>query len=265
MAKQTFHLRSKSLLQIAIWSTSVLCPAATHCGEPVARSAHYTLQPAQPSRGGGWASSFHYRVYACIGTPVGHLADRDRKVELAVGFVATLNDPPVASSDTLFRFPGQTAKTAISDLLANDVDPDGDRLHVTRLDERTFAGGRVSMDNGWILYEPADPLPQEDTFTYTVEDSAGHTVRQMVVVRIRGPQPAPSLNLVQIQILPDGRRSLILAGIPGQPYAIQANESLTSTNWLTLEIVHADARGLVFWTDPTLPPPAMRFYRLVAP
>ena len=59
-----------------------------------------------------------------------------------------------------------------ADLLANDVDADGDVLTVISVDSNSTQGGTITFDQvtGNIVYTPAENFNGTDTFTYTITD-----------------------------------------------------------------------------------------------
>lgn len=242
----------------------VACGPASHGEPPVARSAHYALYFSGSLAGGGWSRSDHYEAFVAIGAPASWNTSATAPYRLAAGFVPALNDPPVPLPDTLARTRGQTTKVVALRLLTNDTDPDGDPLAFVGHDIRSAAGGRLTFDNGWILYEPPLGQPELDTFTYALQDIAGHQSTQTVFVVISDPDLAPSPNLVRLTVLPTGHRHLVFAGIPGRSYTLEWSDTLPATRWQPLAVVEADARGLVQWVDATEPPPPTRFYRTVA-
>jgi len=230
---------------------------------PLAFSTHYTLHTAADSSGAGWIRSSSYVAFVSTGQPGAWTASTEPPYRLATGFVPTLNDPPEPTADTLSRAPGLTAKVHTLQLLRNDTDPEEDPVRVAGHADRSAAGGRIYFDHGWILYEPPEHQPPLDSFTYTVEDTAGHLTSQTVFVTVSGPDLTPSQNLVRIQLLPNGQRHLVFAAIPGRTYAIEWTDTLPASRWELLAILEADPRGLLQWVDATDPPPPIRFYRTV--
>lgn len=230
---------------------------------PVARSAHYSLYFSHSLTGGGWTRSDHYEAFTAFGAPASWSSSAPGPYRLATGFVPALNDPPDPSPDTMARTRGQSTKVVALRLLANDTDPDGDPLQFVGHDVQSASGARLSFDNGWVLYEPPASQPEFDTFTYALEDTAGHGRTQIVFVVVAEPDPGPSLNLVRITVLPTGHRHLVFAGIPGRTYTLEWSDTLPATQWQPLAVVEADARGLIQWVDGTEPPPPTRFYRTV--
>lgn len=231
---------------------------------PVARSAHYSLYFSGSLAGGGWSRSDHYEAFVGVGAPASWSTSATVPYRLAAGFVPALNDPPAALPDTIGRARGQTTKVIALRLLSNDTDPEGDPLEFVSHAVRSASGGRLTFDNGWILYEPPVGQPMFDTFTYALQDTAGHQSTQTVFVVVSEPDPGPSLNLVRITVLPTGHRQLVFAGVPGRSYTLEWSDILPATRWQPLAEVEADARGLIQWVDATEPPPPTRFYRTVA-
>ncbi len=230
--------------------------------EPLALSPHYTLHPSVAAAGGGVAASTHYRLVSQTGSNGGFTAPGPA-LRFGHGFVAALNEPPLARHDTLSRTPGQTAKIHLSRVYLNDTDPDGDALRLHRFDTVSEQGGRVSLDNDWLLYEPPAGGAATDTFTYTLRDAAGHLATATVFVLETAPGLAPSQNLIALTLLPGGARRLTFAGVAGRRYVIEWSDTLPATRWEPLTAVEADSRGLIEWVDATEPPPATRFYRTV--
>jgi len=181
------------------------------------------------------------------------------------GPAAVLNDPPRAGGDTALRPAGLSVKVPVDTLLANDRDPEGHRLALARFDAVSAFGGRVSLDRGWLLYEPPPSMPDADHFQYTVEDSAGYRASTVVTVLATGHGPQPTENLVAITLLAGGQRLITFAGIPGRRYRIEWAGALPASSWEPLAIVEADSRGIIQWVDSTDPPPAQRYYRTAVP
>ena len=84
-------------------------------------------------------------------------------VELSID---PLNDAPVAGADALVAEGGAPVT---ADLLANDVDVDGDALRVARIGEAGHGAVRLNAD-GTVSYSPDAGFSGQDTFTYAVSD-----------------------------------------------------------------------------------------------
>ncbi|NET63811.1 MAG: tandem-95 repeat protein [Moorea sp. SIO1G6] len=97
------------------------------------------------------------------------------------------NKPPVAEDDTA----STDLNTAVTiDVLANDVDPEGDPLTVT-LDQQGGNGTAVVNDvDGTITYTPVDGFTGTDTFTYQLSDGINPPVKATVSVNVNQPPVA---------------------------------------------------------------------------
>lgn len=256
------RLETTSGRLLAVWLIAIAAGFTLEAGEM--GSAHYSIQHATLDAGGGGAASGRYRLVSSTaafgGLAVstgGGFADRS-------GFAGVLNDPPQGVPDTVLRPPDQPMKVRVSALLANDTDPEADRFVLRGFASPTAVGGRVSLDNGWLLYEPPAAFTGADSFTYAIEDDAGNVASALVTVLVAGTGPAPSQNLVAITLLPNGHRRISFAGIARRRYAIEWTDVLPASRWELLAHVDADARGMIEWVDTTEPSPSERYYRTVA-
>ena len=79
--------------------------------------------------------------------------------------ILPINDPPEAIEDTAFAKPNSLT---LIDVLANDIDVDGDEL--TILSTTQPEGGIVAVADGLLTYTPFSSFAGADTFTYEVGD-----------------------------------------------------------------------------------------------
>ncbi len=90
----------------------------------------------------------------------------------------TCNSAPVASNDQAFHEGG----LVLIDVLANDVEPDGEAMTVTT--GTTTCAGAVSEDFGLVSLQPVAPGGPEDcTIDYQVLDEQGNPAGATVYVR----------------------------------------------------------------------------------
>lgn len=82
--------------------------------------------------------------------------------------VTAVNDPPVAVADQVSTPAG---RPVLVNLVANDTDPEGDRLTMTSVGQG--ANGTASILVGAALYTPKPGFVGTDSFTYTVSDGKG--------------------------------------------------------------------------------------------
>jgi VCBS repeat-containing protein len=94
------------------------------------------------------------------------------------------NNVPIAGTDHVVGTEDQKSVIALSTLLANDVDFDGDRLKITAVGNAV--NGTVKLDGkGNAVFTPAPDFSGEASFSYTVSDGHGGTARGLVKVDVR--------------------------------------------------------------------------------
>ena len=103
-----------------------------------------------------------------------------------------VNDLPTASDDSVEA--QEDAPIATVEVLANDTDPDGDKLTV--IDATQGANGSVTIgtNNSTLAYTPGRNFSGTDTFTYTLSDGKGGTDTANVNVTINPINDAPSIT-----------------------------------------------------------------------
>lgn len=249
---------------LAGWVFTVAAEFTCELGAGEMTSTHYSIRHATLDGGGGRSASAHYQLVSSTAAFGGFTASAGGGVADRRGFAGALNDPPRAVADTVRRPAGQPLKIRVSALLANDSDPEADQFVLWEFAAVSEAGGQVSYDNGWLLYEPPPAFPGTDTFDYTVADAAGNVGPALVTVLVAGAGPTPSQNLVAITLLPNGHRRITFAGIARRYYLIEWAAALPASHWEQLARVQADARGIIEWVDTTEPAPAERYYRTAA-
>ena len=129
-----------------------------------------------------------------------------------------LNNPPVARDDVLNNIPEIQPSLAITTLLDNDEDPDGDAIIILSVDGSNTTG-RVELDASrgvrYFLDGQFEFLQQleaaSDSFRYTISDTAGGTAEATVTLNIVGVNDRPvtqddtatvsQLGTVQIDVL----------------------------------------------------------------
>ncbi len=105
-------------------------------------------------------------------------------------FVNALNDPPIATDDTVTA----AEDTALSiPVLLNDTDVDDDGLTITSIG--TPVHGSAVVDGAGITYTPAANFTGVDAFTYTIGDGHGGSSMATVVVTVtNGNDPPVAVN-----------------------------------------------------------------------
>lgn len=97
--------------------------------------------------------------------------------------VIPVNDPPLANDDLLTLSPTPQQRL---DVLANDVDPDGDMILITEVGD-TDNGSAVIADDGMtILFTPSPDHTGDVSFNYTVTDENDETAQAWVLLSSGG-------------------------------------------------------------------------------
>ncbi|MGE0746706.1 MAG: cadherin-like domain-containing protein, partial [Rhodospirillales bacterium] len=97
---------------------------------------------------------------------------------------------PVASDDGVATTENRTLIIDGAQLLANDVDLDGDALTIVGFDQPAH-GTLASDGNGRLVYVPEADYIGGDSFSYTVADSHGATATATVTVTVAADNVAP--------------------------------------------------------------------------
>ena len=96
--------------------------------------------------------------------------------------VEPVNDLPVARDDTVSTKHGERV---VIDVLANDSDPDGDRLSIRSVSKA--GGGRAQVVGGLIHWIPKRGFKGATSFAYVAADGHGGTARATVRVHVGRP------------------------------------------------------------------------------
>lgn len=117
------------------------------------------------------------------------------RAEVGVAVTITnVNEPPEAKDDEAATDEDEAVTV---DVLANDSDPDGDRLRVES--SSAPAHGTTAVTKGAVRYTPALNHYGVDRFTYVVSDGNGETAEAVVEVTVRPVNDAP----VAVGVIPD--------------------------------------------------------------
>ena len=99
--------------------------------------------------------------------------------------VAPQNDIPVAVDDNGSAEQDSTA--TLYDVVANDLDADGDLLSIQSLQ---YAGsGQASIESNQISYTPASGFSGSETIGYTISDGQGGTASASLNIEVIAPTP----------------------------------------------------------------------------
>ncbi|MBS0660399.1 MAG: cadherin-like beta sandwich domain-containing protein [Verrucomicrobia bacterium] len=166
---------------------------------------------------------------------------------------------PVAGTLAVNGSQGRPVVLAQSAILAVCSDPNSLPLTVISVGPGSAQGGTATLGAGIVTYAP--PSPQflgADSFSYTVQNSAGATASGTINVTVQ--QPAYPPNAVTVT-RSGGNFVASFNGVPGLSYAIEYSDNL-ALGWTALVppgTVTADANGLFQFTDTT--GNSKRFYR----
>lgn len=101
-----------------------------------------------------------------------HLSDSSLSVSKRVSFSISapvpvpVNTAPTAQTDRV----EVTSKDSVSiNVLANDSDPEGDRLTITSVTQGSKGSVQITL-NGQLIYTPAKSFKGSDSFSYTISD-----------------------------------------------------------------------------------------------
>ena len=114
--------------------------------------------------------------------------------------VRAVNDSPVARDDTAITGRG---KAVAIDVLANDTDPDGDRLSIRSVAPSRSRGG-IRIARNWIVWTPRPGFQGEARVPYAVMDGYGGTSRASVTIRVGASAVAPSTSPGVVELQDDG-------------------------------------------------------------
>jgi RNA polymerase sigma factor (sigma-70 family) len=180
-------------------------------------AVRYTPGPYVTGTDYGSATTFDYTVSD------GHGGTATATVTVRYG-----NTPPQAHGDTA-KTPATADRAVVVDVLANDVDADGDAL-TAALATRP-AHGTVTPVGGGLRYEPdadfpAGRAPATDSFTYTVSDGHGGTATATVTVTVAAPTTTLLLENRHVPQTVDHLLSTRFA-VSGIPAARHATATIT--------------------------------------
>ena len=135
--------------------------------------------------------------------------------------VNAVNDLPVAATDSIFAHWNTATTIAVSNLLANDSDPDGGILSVTGVTTPSASGGGVSLAGSGVNYQPPTNYFGMDGFNYFLSDGQGGQSTGAVSLTIVRP------TITAWQMLSNGEFRLEFSGIPNTTYTLQASSNLS--------------------------------------
>ncbi|MFQ5399232.1 MAG: tandem-95 repeat protein [Anaerolineae bacterium] len=104
--------------------------------------------------------------------------------------VAPINDPPIMGADTLATDQDVALTFSANDLLANDMDVDGDILTISFISTNSANGGPIVDNNDdTYTYTPPVGFTGNDGFIYTASDGAASSVGTVSITVSATPPP----------------------------------------------------------------------------
>lgn len=171
--------------------------------------------------------------------------------------VNAVNRPPVAVGDSLFAHWNTVTTIAVTNLLANDSDPDGGVLSVTGVTTPSASTGVVSLSGSSVSYQPPPNFFGADGFNYFLSDGQGGQSTGAVSLTIVRP------TITAWQMLSNGAFHLEFSGIPNTPYTLQASSNLL--NWASLSTNVTSGSGGLSVDDVNTTNLLQRYYRFIWP
>lgn len=180
----------------------------------------------------------------------------------------SLQAAPTAGPDTVERpVTTRVVKVLKSDLLADDLDPDGDPLSITAVGDALPAGATVTISGNFVVYTAPSATAGNGSFTYTLSDGiGGHTVLGTVTVTETGSDASASApNSVAITTVGSDVQVKFI-GVPGRTYGVQYTTSSSPPYvWQEFPVpvdLVAPPSGVLSHTDVN-PVDPMRLYRAI--
>ena len=164
------------------------------------------------------------------------------------------NHPPVANNVSYTRSAAvNTFKIAITNLIANATDADGDSLTLASVGATTN-GATILVSDGYVLYYNTNAVADE--FAYAVSDGFGGTNSATVTILV---DATPLFGQSQLVSAGGGTATLNFAGIPGYSYSLTRSTNLV--DWATIWTTNAPVGGVFEFIDSSAPSPSA-YYRL---
>ncbi len=105
--------------------------------------------------------------------------------------VRAVNQDPEAGDDRFTMMENGSLSLSVTELLANDSDPDGDTLSVEGFSQQPLHGSLREHGSGFFTYTPDADFSGTDRFTYTLSDGNGGMDTADVTIQVR-PQSQPT-------------------------------------------------------------------------
>ncbi len=149
--------------------------------------------------------------------------------------IAPINDPPVATDDTI-TVPKDSTNNQLN-VRANDYDPDNNPLTITSVTVPLH--GTTSTNGLYVFYTPTTGYIGPDSCSYTISDGTGYTDTALVSLTVAIINDPPNANDDTATVLEDSS---------GNQINVLSNDNDPNSDPLTIISVTQPPNGLVTFT-----------------
>ena len=171
------------------------------------------------------------------------------------------NHPPVANINTYGRGTFTTWQIAVSDLLTNASDVDGDTLSLVGVATSTNGITLVIDTNAPARVSYYNTNLVADQFTYTVADGFGGTNSAVITLTASGGGVTGTSSITSIT--GTSVKVLTAYGITGYTYVTQRATNVNQMTWLNLATNTLVSPAVIISVTDSNPPSPSAFYRLL--
>ena len=182
-----------------------------------------------PRSGFSGADSFSYTISDGKGNSA------TGTVNITVGAAPVDNKAPIAVNDTISTTMGVPV---LVNLLANDSDPNGDKIALKTL-SNPKNGKLYRMNDSYIFYFPNAGFVGKDSFTYTITDSKGATSTASVAITVA---PANRLPVAKNDVVTAKSGKAVMLNL-------LANDADPDGDALTVLGATVPSHGSIRWQD----------------
>ena len=182
-----------------------------------------------PRSGFSGADSFSYTISDGKGNSA------TGTVKITVGAAPIDNKAPIAVNDTISTTMGVPV---LVNLLANDSDPNGDKIALKTL-SNPKNGKLYRMNDSYIFYFPNAGFVGKDSFTYTITDSKGATSTASVAITVA---PANRLPVAKNDVVTAKSGKAVMLNV-------LANDADPDGDALTVLGATVPSHGSIRWQD----------------
>jgi hypothetical protein len=157
-----------------------------------------------PAAALAFSTPYNAVVKASVKDMAGNLLGADYSWSFTTAPASSTNNPPKAENDIALT---EIDVPVIINVLANDIDPDGDELTLGELSVPAHGIASITLDDK-VQYTPNGGFSGTDSFTYSSRDGKGGSSQAIVFVGVgEFPRrlPAESLGDSRVSLSADGR------------------------------------------------------------